>query len=108
VFRSAETGERLENGRHWFDDVLLEAGITNFRWHDLRQYLCDQVAHEGRGTGRYSGSSGAREVDDDEAAGASGGPNKLHAVVSLLKRSDRRSDTRQSALPARVSEVVVQ
>src|SRR5258708_37573546 len=36
VFQSAKTGEALENGRHWFDDAVIEAGIKNFRWHELR------------------------------------------------------------------------
>ena len=27
VFQSAKTGEPLENGRHWFDDAVIEAGI---------------------------------------------------------------------------------
>jgi integrase len=36
VFQSAKTGEPLENGRHWFDEAVLKAGIKNFRWHDSR------------------------------------------------------------------------
>ena len=36
------------------------------------------------------------------------GPNKLHAVVSLLKPSDPRSDTSQNEVSADVSQVVVQ
>jgi len=36
------------------------------------------------------------------------GPNKLHAVVSLLKASDPRSDTSQAGVPGATSQVVVQ
>lgn len=43
VFRSAKTGEPLENGRHWFDDALLEAGIKNFRWRDLRRTFASRL-----------------------------------------------------------------
>jgi hypothetical protein len=47
VFRSARTGEPLENGRHWFDDALLEAGIKNFRWHDLQHMLASRLRMKG-------------------------------------------------------------
>ena len=40
VFQSAKT-EPLENGRHWFDDAVIEAGIKNFRWHDLQRSQAD-------------------------------------------------------------------
>jgi hypothetical protein len=36
------------------------------------------------------------------------GPNKLHTVVSLLKPSDPRSDTDQSAVSDDVARVIVQ
>jgi hypothetical protein len=35
-------------------------------------------------------------------------PNKLHTVVSLLRPSDSRSDTGQSAVSDDVAQVVVQ
>ena len=107
VFRSAKTGELLDNGRHWFDDPLLEAGIKSFRWRDLRHTFCEQVAHEAGGTGIYCGSSGHKSLTMTRRY-AHLGPNKLHALVSLLKRSDPTSDTRQSGVSARVSEVIVQ
>jgi len=36
------------------------------------------------------------------------GPNKLYAVVSLLKSSDPRSDTSQTEVSASVPQVVMQ
>ena len=107
VFQSTMTGEPLENGRHWFDDAVMKAGIKNFRWHDLRhtfairlrmkgaplEDIADQLGHKGLTmTRRY----------------AQLGPNKLHAVVSLLGASDTTSDTGQNGAPAASLQAAVQ
>lgn len=47
VFQSAKTGAPLENGRHWFDDALTEAGTKNFRWHDLRHTFASRLRMRG-------------------------------------------------------------
>jgi integrase len=106
VFRSAKTGEPLENGRHWFDDALLEAGIKNFRWHDLRHTFASRLRMKRAALEDIADFLGHKSLTMTRRY-AHLGPNKLHALVSLLKRSDPRSDTRQSAVSARVSEVVV-
>jgi site-specific recombinase XerD len=88
VFRSAKTGEPLENGRHWFDDALLEAGIKNFRWHDLRHTFASRLRMKGAALEDIADLLGHRKSLTMTRRYAHLGPNKLHAVVSLLKRSD--------------------
>jgi hypothetical protein len=85
VFQSEKTGEPLENGRHWFDnaviDAVIEAGIKNFRWHDLATYVCEPVEDEGNATKGHCGSSGAQKFTMTRQY-AHLGPNKLWCGVS--------------------------
>ena len=82
VFQSEKTGEPLENGRHWFDDAVIEAGIKNFRWHDLRHTFASRLRMKGRSTRRYRGSAGAQEFDDDETLRASRAEQAARGGVS--------------------------
>jgi site-specific recombinase XerD len=47
IFPSPKTGEKLENARRSWEAVLREAGIENFRWHDMRHDFASQLVMRG-------------------------------------------------------------
>jgi len=106
VFQSEKTGAPLENGRHWFDDAVIEAGIKNFRWHDLRHTLASRLRMKGAPLEDIADLLGHKSLTMTRRY-AHLGPNR-HAVVSLLKPSDPTSDTGESDASSGVAQVVVQ
>ena len=107
VFQSAKTGEPLENGRHWFDDAVAEAEIKNFRWHDLRHTFASRLRMKGAPLEDIADLLGHKSLTMTRRY-AHLGPNKLHAVVSLLGASDTTSDTTQNGVTSVVMQVAVQ
>ncbi len=107
VFQSAKTGEPLENGRHWFDDAAAEAQIKNFRWHDLRHTFASRLRMKGAPLEDIADLLGHKSLTMTRRY-AHLGPNKLHAVVSLLRPSDTKSDTSPNDTSSSSSQVVVQ
>jgi integrase len=107
VFQSAKTGEPLENGKHWFDDAVMEAGIKSFRWHDLRHTFASRLRMKGAPLEDIADLLGHKSLTMTRRY-AHLGPNKLHAVVSLLGASDTTSDTSQESVPATALQVAVQ
>ena len=106
VFQSARTGEPLENGRHWFEDAVREAEIRNFRWHDLRHTFASRLRMKGAPLEDIADLLGHKSLTMTRRY-AHLGPNKLHAVVSLLGASDTRSDTSENGVLATTSQVAV-
>ena len=107
VFQSAKTGEPLENGRHWFDDAVIEAGIKNFHWHDLRHTFASRLRMQGAPLEDIADLLGHKSLTMTRRY-AHLGPNKLHAVVSLLGASATTSATGENGAEAPTSQVVVQ
>ena len=106
VFQSVRTGEPLENGRHWFEDAVREAEIQNFRWHDLRHTFASRLRMKGAPLEDIADLLGHKSLMMTRRY-AHLGPNKLHAVVSLLGTSDTRSDTSENGVLAISSQVAV-
>ena len=107
VFQSEKTGEPLENGRHWFDDAVIEAGIKNLRWHDSRHTFASRLRMKETPLEDVADLLGHKSLTMTRRY-AHPGPNKLHAVVSLPKPSDPRSDTSQTDVSDDVAQVVAQ
>jgi integrase len=107
VFQSARTGEPLENGRHWFEDAVVEAEIKNFRWHDLRHTFASRLRMKGAPLEDIADLLGHKSLTMTRRY-AHLGPNKLHAVVSLLGASDTTSDTTQSGVVSDATQIAVQ
>ena len=107
VFQSVKTGEPLQNGRHWFYDAVTEAGIKNFHWHDLRHTFASRLRMKGAPLEDIADLLGHKSLTMTRRY-AHLGPNKLHAVVSLLEPSATRSATEEKGSEATAWQVVVQ
>jgi integrase len=102
VFQSARTGEPLENGRHWFDDAVIGAEIKNFHWHDLRHTIASRLRMKGAPLEDIADLLGHKSLTMTRRYEHLG-PNKLHALVSLLRSSDTTSDTIEKSVSVSTS-----
>ena len=107
VFTSSKTGEPLENRSHWFDDAVIAARLKNFHWHDLRHTFASRLRMKGAPLEDIADLLGQKSLTMTRRY-AHLGPNKLHAVVSLLGASDPICDTKQISQTAPVPQVAVQ
>src|SRR5216683_3258836 len=107
VFQSEKTGDPLENGRHWFEDAVVEAKVKNFHWHDLRHTFASRLRMKGAPLEDIADLLGHKSLTMTRRY-AHLGPNKLHAVVSLLKPTATTTATSETGSEATTSQVVVQ
>ena len=85
---------------------MREAEIKNFRWHDLRHTFASRLRMKGAPLEDIADLLGHKSLTMTRRY-AHLGPNKLHAVVSLLGASDTRSDTSENGVSATTSQVAV-
>ena len=107
IFTSRETGEALENGRHWFDDAVVEANLKDFHWHHLRHTFASRLRMKGAPLEDIADLLGHRSLAMTRRY-AHLGQNKLHAGVSLLGATDPASDIAQAAQTATAAQLAVQ
>jgi site-specific recombinase XerD len=85
----------------------MDAEIKNFRWHDLRHTIASRLRMQGAPLEDIADLLGHRSLTMTRRY-AHLGPNKLHAVVSLLKATAITTATSENGSQATTSQVVVQ
>src|SRR4030095_17193694 len=102
-----KAGEPLETRRHCFDDVVVEAKLKNFHWHDLRHTFASRSRIKGAPLEDIADLLGLKSLTMTRRY-AHLGPNRLHAVVPLLGASDSTSDTEETGQTVTTPQVAVQ
>jgi integrase len=83
AFTSERTGEPLEHPRHWFNRAVREAGIRDFRWHDLRHTFASRLRIRGVPLETIADLLGHKGLTMTRRY-AHLGPSQLHEAVSRL------------------------
>src|SRR5215469_14965184 len=102
VFTS-RNGDRLLNGRHWFEPALREANVKNFSWHCLRHTFASRLVMSGVDLRTVQQLLGHKTIQMTVRY-AHLAPEHQKAAVerlclgvdSLERPSDTRSDTEQN------------
>jgi site-specific recombinase XerD len=63
VFLTQNGHDALAGNRHWFEDVVKEAGIRDFTWHDLRHTFASRLIMAGVGLRSVQDLMGHRSIN---------------------------------------------
>ena len=105
VFVSIKGVPRLGH-KHWFEPAVSEAGIKDFTWYCMRHTFASRLRMKGAPLEDIADLLGHKSLTMTRRY-AHLGPNKLHAVVSLLGASDTTTDTSENGVAATTSQVAV-
>jgi len=87
--------------------VVVQAKLKNFHWHDLRHTFASRLRMKGAPLEDIADLLGHKSLTMTRPY-AHLGPNKLHAVVSLLGAGDLTSDAGRPNQTATTPQVAVQ
>ena len=105
VFVSIKGVPRLGH-KHWFEPAVSEAGIKDFTWYCMRHTFASRLRMKGAPLEDIADLLGHKSLTMTRRY-AHLGPNKLHAVVSLLGASATTTDTSENGVAATSSQVAV-
>jgi integrase len=83
VFQSEKTGEPLASSRRWFEKAVIQAGIKDFVWHDLRHCFATKLRMKGAKLEDISELRGHKSLTMTKRYSHLG-PNQLHEIAALL------------------------
>lgn len=91
-------GPRNRDWRRWFEDVLAQAKIPNFRWHDLRHTFASRLVVAGVPLRAVQILLGHKRIETTLRYSHLSDTHLRDAVEKLVaKPSDTTTDTGQSA-----------
>jgi len=95
-------GPRNRDWRRWFEDVLENAEIGNFRWHDLRHTFASRLVMAGVPLRAVQTLLGHKRIETTLRYAHLGEAHLREAVERLTEKpTDTRTDTRQTQPSAR-------
>jgi integrase len=86
VFASPKTNGKFDNCRSAWDNLLKEAGIKNFRWHDMRHDFASQLVMDGIDLNTVRDLLGHADLKMTLRYAHLAPENKLQAVKALDKK----------------------
>jgi integrase len=100
VFASPKTNEKFDNCRSAWEHLLKEAGIKNFRWHDMRHDFASQLVMDGIDLNTVRDLLGHADLKMTLRYAHLAPENKLQAVKALDKKHQPVLAQTGTALPA--------
>ena len=92
VFASPKTKGKFDNCRSAWDNLLKEADIQNFRWHDMRHDFASQLVMDGIDLNTVRDLLGHADLKMTLRYAHLAPENKLQAIKALDKKNGMRSN----------------
>ncbi|GHV34399.1 recombinase [Synergistales bacterium] len=94
VFASPKTNGKFDNCRSAWDGLLREAGIQNFRWHDMRHDFASQLVMQGIDLNTVRDLLGHADLKMTLRYAHLAPENKLQAIKALDKKNGEKTVSR--------------
>ena len=88
------TGQTLNVNAHWFVPAVRQAGIKDFRWHDLRHTYASRLRQSGVPLGNVAELLGHKGLKMTQRYAHLAMSNLHDAVSRIQSRTDTSADTR--------------
>jgi site-specific recombinase XerD len=91
VFLNQDGHDCLPGNRHWFEDAVVEAGVRDFTWHDLRHTFASRLIMAGVSIRRVQELMGHKTINMTARYAHLEPAEQLAAVEKLVAFDQPRS-----------------